>query len=313
MSIDGETHWCYSCGEPVNLRGRNPVCPNCEGGFVQDINDVSTNTEEHNQRPTFMDAVSNFLTQHLSVRSNISDVRRMSEHGGNNSFLVFSGDTPVRMPGNGGLFEFLNETLGFRRENGGDYFIGPGVEEFFEHVNLNDSNVPPPASRSSIDALPTIKISRKHVQTDSTCAVCKEIFELGSRVRKLPCKHLYHSDCIVPWLEQRSSCPVCRQEISGQRLGNDSKRSRRRRRWSFLWRFCSSRSDSNHRETVERSSVSDRHDNQNADINPHPRGMGFSAIDAVRQSHELLIDSVTNRNEQILSTSGIWKFQPKWG
>ncbi|KAK4412781.1 E3 ubiquitin-protein ligase RZF1 [Sesamum alatum] len=292
MSSERGTHWCYSCREPVTLQRQNAVCSNCEGGFVQELDDaVNVSTEEHNRRPRFMEAVTNFLRQQMALRSNISDVRRVSEqdplHGNSwNSYLIFSGDTPVRMSGSGGIFEFLNETLGFRRDNGGDYIIGPGVEEFLEHVTRDDQRVPPPASRSSIDALPTIKISKKHVRADSTCAVCKENFELGSRVRKLPCKHLYHSDCIVPWLEQRSSCPVCRQEITSQPSTNncssqnlrEQNRSRsrrwrgsreetsenqgRRRRWSFLWPFRSSRSNSDHNETVEPSSVPYHQDQQ---------------------------------------------------
>lgn len=234
-----------------------------------------------------MEALSNFLRQQRAVGSNISEV---IDNNSWNSLLVFSGDMPVRMPGSGGILEFLNETLGFRQENGGDYFVGPGVEEFLEHVTQSDQRVPPPASRSSIDALPTIKILKKHVRADSTCAVCREDFELGSQVRKLPCKHLYHSDCIVPWLEQRASCPVCRQELIGQRLGNEcngqnlwgqirsrrwsrrwsrreetpttttttttrENQGRRRRRWSFFWPFRSSRPNPNPGEPVEPSSV----------------------------------------------------------
>ncbi|KAI3446542.1 hypothetical protein Pfo_029134 [Paulownia fortunei] len=302
MSSDrGGTHWCYSCRETVILQRRTAVCPNCGGGFIQELDDaLSMTNEEHNQRPRFMEAVSNFLRQQMAVRSNISGIRGISEraplHGNSwNSFLVFSGDMPVRMPGSGGLLEFLNETLGFRRENGGDYFVGPGVEEFFEHVSLNDQRVPPPASRTSIDALPTIKISKKHVRADSTCAVCKERFELGSQVRKLPCKHLYHSDCIVPWLEQRSSCPVCRQQLTSQQTTNDCNnqnlreqnrsrsRSRRvgsredrtvnqgtRRRWSFLWPFGSSRSNANRNETVEPSLVPYHQDNHHAEYSYWP-------------------------------------------
>jgi len=39
--------------------------------------------------------------------------------------------------------------------------------------------------------------------TDSClqCNICMEDFQLNEHVRGLPCKHMYHGDCIVPWLE----------------------------------------------------------------------------------------------------------------
>lgn len=45
------------------------------------------------------------------------------------------------------------------------------------------------------------------------CPVCKEDYSVEERVRQLPCNHLFHNDCIVPWLEQvRTS--VCRSKRS---------------------------------------------------------------------------------------------------
>ena len=35
----------------------------------------------------------------------------------------------------------------------------------------------------------------------SQCTICMEDFTLSEQVRRLPCNHVYHSACIVRWLE----------------------------------------------------------------------------------------------------------------
>jgi len=37
-------------------------------------------------------------------------------------------------------------------------------------------------------------------ESESQCSVCMEDFHLGDVVRSLPCQHLFHTDCINPWL-----------------------------------------------------------------------------------------------------------------
>ena len=43
------------------------------------------------------------------------------------------------------------------------------------------------------------------------CSVCWEDFVLGESVNQLRCEHIFHKDCITPWLELHATCPVCRK------------------------------------------------------------------------------------------------------
>ncbi len=45
------------------------------------------------------------------------------------------------------------------------------------------------------------------------CAVCKDAFKSEDKVYSLPCKHIYHTECIMPWLKRHNTCPVCRYEL----------------------------------------------------------------------------------------------------
>ncbi|XP_051198541.1 RING-H2 finger protein ATL57-like [Lolium perenne] len=47
----------------------------------------------------------------------------------------------------------------------------------------------------------------------ATCSVCLGALQLGETVRLLPvCLHLYHAECIDPWLDAHSTCPICRSD-----------------------------------------------------------------------------------------------------
>ena len=45
------------------------------------------------------------------------------------------------------------------------------------------------------------------------CCVCLDDFEMGTVGKQMPCKHIFHSDCLLPWLQLHSSCPVCRYQL----------------------------------------------------------------------------------------------------
>uniref|UniRef100_A0A8C9RH20 RING-type E3 ubiquitin transferase n=1 Tax=Scleropages formosus TaxID=113540 RepID=A0A8C9RH20_SCLFO len=83
-------------------------------------------------------------------------------------------------------------------------------------LNQFENSGPPPADRDKIKSLPTVQVTEEHVGSGLECPVCKEDYSVGESVRQLPCSHLFHNDCIVPWLEQHDTCPVCRKSLSGQ-------------------------------------------------------------------------------------------------
>ncbi|CAN6693605.1 unnamed protein product [Malus baccata var. baccata] len=105
----------------------------------------------------------------------------------------------------------------------GDFFVGPGLDLLLEHLAENDPNRygTPPAQKEAVEALPAVTI-KENMQ----CSVCLDDFEVGVEAKEMPCKHKFHSGCILPWLELHSSCPVCRFQLPAHESKRDSDISR---------------------------------------------------------------------------------------
>ncbi|CAH2070270.1 unnamed protein product [Thlaspi arvense] len=54
---------------------------------------------------------------------------------------------------------------------------------------------------------------KKFIATATECSICLVEYENGDKITTLPCKHIYHKDCISQWLEQNSVCCVCKAEV----------------------------------------------------------------------------------------------------
>ncbi|MCO5607160.1 hypothetical protein L7F22_061353 [Adiantum nelumboides] len=100
--------------------------------------------------------------------------------------------------------------------NPGDYVDARGFEELLQQLIDTDSTRrgAPPAAKSAIEGLSSVKIKQENLENGSAlCAICKDVVALNEPAKQLPCLHLYHSACILPWLSARNSCPVCRYEL----------------------------------------------------------------------------------------------------
>ena len=45
------------------------------------------------------------------------------------------------------------------------------------------------------------------------CAICLQQLREGELVRTLPCLHMFHNECIKPWLYRHATCPDCRSNV----------------------------------------------------------------------------------------------------
>jgi len=55
---------------------------------------------------------------------------------------------------------------------------------------------------------------KKEDESKKMCVICISEWKNNQHIRKLPCKHEFHSKCIDKWLKQKRSCPICRGEVN---------------------------------------------------------------------------------------------------
>ncbi|NXT85152.1 RN128 ligase, partial [Zapornia atra] len=62
--------------------------------------------------------------------------------------------------------------------------------------------------------LRTLKQGDKETSPDGDCCVvCLELYKPNEVVRILTCNHLFHKNCIDPWLLEHRTCPMCKCDI----------------------------------------------------------------------------------------------------
>ncbi|XP_062095599.1 probable E3 ubiquitin-protein ligase RHC2A [Humulus lupulus] len=233
------SYWCYRCSRFISAGVRVPVedtvlCPHCGGGFVEEMqNSTPTRSPIHNRFPAaamYFDRAPN-----SEIRSHGQRLRRSQRSSRDrspfNPVIVLRGTAEGAGAGGG------DESNGAERSNFelyyddgvgsslrplppsiSEFLMGSGFDRLLDQLSQLEINGVgrmdhPPASKAAIESMPIIKILANHVSTELHCAVCKEEFELNSIAREMPCKHIYHTDCILPWLSLRNSCPVCRHQL----------------------------------------------------------------------------------------------------
>ncbi|CAK7335203.1 unnamed protein product [Dovyalis caffra] len=70
------------------------------------------------------------------------------------------------------------------------------------------------AAESAGESLPSVALRKDDLKDGfGVCAICMNGVVEGEMVKRLPCSHYYHGECILPWLRIKNTCPVCRYEL----------------------------------------------------------------------------------------------------
>lgn len=107
--------------------------------------------------------------------------------------------------GFGGLFNMVG--------NPGDYVFGQGgLDDVITQMMELQSrqNGPVALSEEAINELPQHTLTSEELDAKTECSVCKDEFERQDTCTQLKCKHIFHEDCIKPWLKTSATCPTCR-------------------------------------------------------------------------------------------------------
>ncbi|KAL8155261.1 E3 ubiquitin-protein ligase RING1-like [Apium graveolens] len=206
MTTATQTYWCHECDMSVSLISTpsTPLCPYCRSDFIEHLDnnlddDNNNNNNLSNPNPHFTSILPN------------SDSPTTHNHDNtfpNDNFLL---DSP-----------YLHRLIHQLNNNNatGDINVAPSFT--CQH----------PTANSAIQAIPSIQITQSMIQLESVilCAVCKEHFVIHNQAKQLPCNHIYHEDCILPWLKSHNSCPVCRFKMPTENSPSGFKVRRRRDR-----------------------------------------------------------------------------------
>lgn len=87
-----------------------------------------------------------------------------------------------------------------------DTGVGAQMDMEFERVFGGKK---PSTAKKVIEELPD---ENEFKEDDKKCSICLKDYE-KDRTKKLPCNHLFHGECIIPWLKMVNSCPICRHEL----------------------------------------------------------------------------------------------------
>ena len=200
-------YWCHLCKKEFSHIYQNDdiKCPFCGKTFCEIIENEDTSNASH---PIHFEA---FNLNNINNQNNINNSQNRNGEDNLNNLNHFNRRADNFRRRANHIVEFLANYF-FVQNNNYD------IDNIINHIMLHDTNKygNPPAAQKAIEGLKKYKINEEKIKEfgfENSCAVCKDEFNIGEECLSMPCNHYFHGDCLIPWLKERNSCPVCRFEL----------------------------------------------------------------------------------------------------
>ncbi|XP_068663537.1 E3 ubiquitin-protein ligase AIP2-like [Aristolochia californica] len=148
----------------------------------------------------------NLLTTLASTQEQVSATESSRSQGESNRTNNVGADASSAM---------LEELINTMQEISGSQDLDSVIEASLQEIGAGPKK-PPPASKEVVARLPVITVTQEilgRLGKETECAVCRENLVIDDKMQELPCKHLFHPNCLKPWLDEHNSCPICRHEL----------------------------------------------------------------------------------------------------
>lgn len=54
------------------------------------------------------------------------------------------------------------------------------------------------------------------------CCICLVRYNEESSIKRTPCQHIFHEECLGKWLQNNTTCPLCREDVQDAVMGGGS-------------------------------------------------------------------------------------------
>ena len=224
---------------PVNEEPDNEGPVN-EGPVNEElVNEGPVNEEPVNEEPMFNFIYRNILDNYQNLNNNLNNNNNNNLNNDNNNLNndnnnLNNDNNNLNNDNNRIIYinnNFMNRINNFIRYNNYNYnndnnqeYNDIPVPRLSPNLLLQAINIIlPPQNQAMLEpvkvvladeCLEELKERVLEEKIEGMCMICFDEFNVDQTVLELPCNHLYHKDCIVPYFKEHSNkCPSCRCEV----------------------------------------------------------------------------------------------------